>query len=160
MASKSRVLQGPESPPGGPNDDSRPCWRRVAAYIDVGLAAAGERQPLDYNRHKNTENRIPFSANLNSPDVADDGTVTFRLRAPAAKEVLLSGVAVLTALKQSWRGVPFTRDEDGARSLRVAPLQPDMHAYHLLVDGMRMADPNNTHSRVHRDAAVQRTGRA
>lgn len=45
---------------------------------------------LDYNPHKNTENLIPFSANLNLPDVADDGTVTFRLRAPAAKEVLLS----------------------------------------------------------------------
>ena len=99
---------------------------------------------LDYNPHKNTENLIPFSANLNSPDVADDGTVTFRLRAPPAKEVLLSGVAVLTALKKSGRGVPFTRGEDGVWSLKVGPLKPDMYAYHLLVDGVRMADPNNT----------------
>lgn len=90
------------------------------------------------------EDLIPFSANLNSPDVADDGTVTFRLRAPAAKEVLLSGVAVLTALKKSGRGVPFTRGEDGVWSLEVGPLKPDMYAYHLLVDGVRMADPNNT----------------
>ena len=42
---------------------------------------------LDYNPQKNTENLIPFSATLNSPDVRDDGTVTFRLKAPAAKEV-------------------------------------------------------------------------
>jgi len=40
---------------------------------------------LDYNPQKNAENLIPFSAALNSPDVRDDGTVTFRLRAPAAK---------------------------------------------------------------------------
>ena len=99
---------------------------------------------LDYNPQKNTENLIPFSANLNSPDVHDDGTVTFRLRAPAAKEVLLSGVAVLTALKKSGQGVPFTKGEDGVWSLTVGPLKPDMYAYHLLVDGVRMADPNNT----------------
>lgn len=99
---------------------------------------------LDYDPQKNKENLIPFSANLNSPDVADDGTVTFRLRAPAAKEVLLTGVAVLTALKQSGRGVPFTKGEDGVWSLKVGPLKPDMYAYHLLVDGVRMADPNNT----------------
>jgi hypothetical protein len=29
---------------------------------------------LDYNPQKNTENLIPFSATLNSPDVRDDGT--------------------------------------------------------------------------------------
>jgi hypothetical protein len=53
---------------------------------------------LDYNPQKNTENLIPFSATITSPDVQDDGTVTFRLKAPAAREVLLSGVAILTAL--------------------------------------------------------------
>ena len=58
---------------------------------------------LDYNPQKNTENLIPFSATLNSPDVRDDGTVTFRLKAPAAKEVQLSGVAILTALGKSRR---------------------------------------------------------
>jgi enterochelin esterase family protein len=58
---------------------------------------------LDYSPQKNTENLIPFSATLNSPDVRDDGTVTFRLRAPAAERVLLGGVAILTALGRSSR---------------------------------------------------------
>src|SRR5450756_991534 len=72
---------------------------------------------LDYNPQKNTENLIPFSATLNSPDVRDDGTVTFRLKAPAAKEVLLSGVAILTALGKSGQSVPFTKGADGVWTL-------------------------------------------
>lgn len=122
--------------------------RALIAIACLLLPALSQAQQtninLDYNPQKNTENLIPFSANLNSPDVHDDGTVTFRLKAPAAKEVLLSGVAVLTALKKSGQGAPFTKGEDGVWSLTVGPLKPDMYAYHLLVDGVRMADPNNT----------------
>lgn len=99
---------------------------------------------LDYNPQKNTETLIPFSASLNSPDVRDDGTVTFRLWAPAAKEVLLSGVAVLTALGKSGQSVPFTKGDDGVWTLTVGPLKPDMYVYHFLVDGVRIADANNT----------------
>lgn len=98
---------------------------------------------LDYNPQKNTENLIPFSAALNSPDVRDDGTVTFRLRAPAAKEVRLTG-AVLTALGRPGQPAPFTKGDDGIWTLTVGPLKPDMYAYHLNVDGVQMADPNNT----------------
>ena len=99
---------------------------------------------LDYNPQKNTENLVPFSARLNSPDVRDDRTVTFRLRAPAAKEVQLSGVAVLTALGAGNKPVPFTKGDDGIWTLTVGPLNPDMYQYHLVVDGVEMADPNDT----------------
>lgn len=99
---------------------------------------------LDYNPQKNTENLIPFSAALNSPDVHDDRTVTFRLKAPAAKEVRLTGVAILTALGRANQPVPFTKGDDGIWTLTVGPLRPDMYAYHLNVDGVQMADPNNT----------------
>jgi enterochelin esterase family protein len=98
---------------------------------------------LDFNPQKNTENLVPFSAPLNSPEVRDDGTVTFRLRAPAAKEVRLSG-AVLTGLGKAGQPVPFTKGEDGIWTLTIGPLKPDMYAYHLIVDGVQMADPNNT----------------
>jgi enterochelin esterase family protein len=99
---------------------------------------------LDYNPQKNTENLIPLSATLNSPDVRDDGTVTFRLRAPAAKEVLVSGVAILAALGKSGQSEPFTKDADGVWTLTVGPLKPDMYIYNFVVDGMRIADPNDT----------------
>jgi enterochelin esterase family protein len=99
---------------------------------------------LDFNPQKNTEQLIPFSAPLNSPDVHDDRTVTFRLKAPAAKDVRLAGVAILTALGTTNQPVPFAKGEDGIRTLTVGPLRPDMYAYHLQVDGVQVADPNNT----------------
>jgi enterochelin esterase-like enzyme len=78
---------------------------------------------LEHNPQKNKENLIPFSAPLNSPDVRDDRTVTFRLKAPAAKDVRLSGVAILTALGKSGQPVPFKRGEDS---------------------GVQIADPSNS----------------
>jgi enterochelin esterase-like enzyme len=99
---------------------------------------------LDYNPQKNTENLIPFSATLNSPDVRDDRTVTFRVKAPGAKEVLLSGVAVLTAIGKGNKPIPFTKGEDGTWTLTVGPLKPDMYQYHFIIDGVSVADPNNT----------------
>lgn len=109
-----------------------------------GIQAQQANVNLDYNPQKNTENLIPFSAALNSPDVRDDRTVTFRLKAPAAKEVMLSGVALLTALGAGNKPVPFQKSEDGLWTLNVGPLKPDMYQYHFLVDGVRIADPNNT----------------
>jgi len=99
---------------------------------------------LDYNPQENTEDLIPFSATHNSPEVRDDRTATFRLMAPVAKEVLLSGVAVLTALGAGNKAVPFKKGEDGMWTLTVGPLKPDMYQYHFIVDGIRIPDPNNT----------------
>ncbi len=101
---------------------------------------------LDYNPQKNTEGLIPFSASLNSPDVHDDQTVTFKLKAPEAKEVKLAGVAILTALGRGNEQVPFTKGDDGIWSLTIGPLKPDMYAYHLMVDGVQITDPNNTYA--------------
>lgn len=98
---------------------------------------------LDWRPQKNTDNLLPFTATLNSPEVRDDGTVTFRVKAPAAREVLLTG-AVLTGLGKGNKPVPFTKGDDGVWTLTVGPLAPDMYQYHLLIDGVRVADPNNT----------------
>lgn len=98
---------------------------------------------LDYNPQKNTENLTPFSAPLNSPDVRDDQTVTFRLRAPAAKEVRLTG-PVLTGLGKAGQPVVFVKGDDGVWTLTVGPLRPDMYIYTFNVDGVQMADPSNT----------------
>ena len=101
---------------------------------------------LDYNPQKNTEGLNPFSAPLNSPEVHDDQTVTFRLRAPKAQEVKLAGVALLTGLGRGNEQVPFTKGEDGIWTLTVGPLKPDMYAYHFNVDGMQITDPSNTYA--------------
>jgi enterochelin esterase-like enzyme len=118
----------------------------VAAWV-LPPAALWSQQAnvnLDYDPQRNTENLVPFSAPLNSPEVHADRTVTFRLRAPAAKEVRLAGVALLTALGRTNPPAPFTKGADGVWSLKIGPLRPDMYAYHLNVDGVQVADPNNT----------------
>src|SRR5680860_315655 len=53
---------------------------------------------LDFNPQKDTEGLIPFSAQVNSPEVHDDQTVTFRLMAPEAQKVELNPGAINTAL--------------------------------------------------------------
>ncbi|HDZ15160.1 hypothetical protein LCGC14_1160330 [marine sediment metagenome] len=99
---------------------------------------------LDYNPQKDTEGLIPFSAQVNSPEVHDDRTVTFRLKAPDARQVELNPGAINTALGKGRDPIPFTKENDSIWTLNIGPLPPDMYAYHLRVDGVQMADPNNT----------------
>jgi len=99
---------------------------------------------LDYNPQKNTENLIPFSAPLNSPDVREDGTVTFRLKAPEAKDVRLTGVSILTALGKLGQTIPFIKGNDSIWTLTVGPIKPDIYIYYFNVDGVQIADPSNT----------------
>jgi enterochelin esterase family protein len=120
-------------------------WLAVILAIVPGILIQGQQANvnLDYNPQKDTEGLIPFSAPLNSPEVRDDHTVIFRLKAPEAKEVKLTG-AVLTALGKGREGVPFTKGADGIWTLTIGPIEPDMYAYHFLVDGIQMTDPSNT----------------
>jgi enterochelin esterase-like enzyme len=99
---------------------------------------------LEHNPQKNKENLIPFSAPLNSPDVRDDRTVVFRLKAPMAKDVRLTGVAILTALGKSGQPIPFRKIDDSIWELKIGPLNPDMYIYYFNVDGVQIADPSNS----------------
>ena len=101
---------------------------------------------LDYYPQKDTEGLIPFSAPLNSPEVHDDRTVTFRLRAPEAKRVVLPTGAIHTALDLGREPIPFVKGEDGIWTLTIGPLIPDMYAYHFHVDGVQICDPSNTYA--------------
>ena len=102
---------------------------------------------LDWNPHKNTEKLTPFSAAVNSPEVHDDRTVTFRVRAPEAREVRLESVPLFTALgKQRGDIIVLIKGDEGVWSVTVGPVRPDMYAYHFRIDGAKVADPNNTYA--------------
>lgn len=72
-----------------------------------------------------------------SPEIAKDSSVTFRLWAPKASTVELSG---------NWMGarppVPFTKGDDGVWTVTIAPLEPNIYAYGFMVDGIRTPDPS------------------
>lgn len=69
-----------------------------------------------------------------SPAVAD-GRVTFRLRAPEAGAVTVSG--------DFGPDVALARGADGVWSATVGPLAPEVYVYFFTVDGVRTTDPAN-----------------
>jgi len=72
---------------------------------------------------------------LISPDVQPDNRVTFRLRAPNAKEVLFA--------REGTEPVPMQKDEQGVWSITTNPLEPDLYGYSFVADGVRLIDPSN-----------------
>jgi len=76
---------------------------------------------------------------VRSPEVASDGAVTFRLRAPDAREVYVRGITP--------QPIPLKRDEQGVWSVTTTPLKPDLYSYSFLVDGLTIADPSNRRTR-------------
>lgn len=70
-----------------------------------------------------------------SPEVHPDRRVTFRFRAPTAKEVILS--------REGAQRVPMTRSDNGLWTLTTDPLDPDYYGYSFVTDGVNMMDPNN-----------------
>lgn len=72
---------------------------------------------------------------VRSPEVAKDGRVTFRLRAPNAKQVTVVRAGVPPAAMQE--------DDQGVWSLTTDPLPPDIYPYTFNVDGTTLADPSN-----------------
>jgi enterochelin esterase family protein len=71
-----------------------------------------------------------------SPEIHADRRVTFRLRAPRATSVTITG--------QFQKGpAVLTKDESGLWSVTVGPVAPDIYEYSFNVDGLAMIDPAN-----------------
>jgi len=100
--------------------------RGGAALVLAGLAAAAGAQPA----------RGP---EIRSPEVSAERVVHFRILAPEADAVLLSG----TDLPDNPRGLPMAKGEDGVWSLSIGPVEPGSYRYHFSVDGVRVLDPVN-----------------
>ena len=76
---------------------------------------------------------------VTSPQVNADRTVTFRVRAPKAQEVTLTG---------DWMpgragAAALSKDERGTWAVTVGPLEPGVAIYNFNVDGLAIADPVN-----------------
>ena len=74
---------------------------------------------------------------ITSPEIKDDHTVTFRLRAPDATEVTVNG---------DWpegRGVKMVKDNEGVWSGTVGPLTAELWGYTFSVNGVTTLDPGN-----------------
>jgi enterochelin esterase family protein len=102
--------------------------RGVATLI---VESAGDR-----NKPVAAASPGPRPAPFASPEVHPDRKVTFRLQAPGAAKVELSG--------QFLRGAqPMEKDAAGVWNLTVGPVEPNLYPYHFVVDGVAVADPSN-----------------
>ncbi len=71
---------------------------------------------------------------IKSPEIAADGKVTVRLRAPNAKDVAVTGLGQRLVLTKNDQGI-WTATSD--------TLKPDVYMYQFNVDGMTANDPSN-----------------
>jgi enterochelin esterase-like enzyme len=75
---------------------------------------------------------------VRSPEIAPDGSVTFRLRAPEAAAVQVTG----EFMKGS---KALQKDTTGLWMLMVGPLEPEIYHYNFVIDGVKTIDPGNPH---------------
>ena len=87
-----------------------------------------------------------------SPEVNPDNTVTFRLRAPKAVSVQLTGDFLPTQKIETPQGsydipgvVNLTEGKDGVWAYTSEVLAPELYSYSFVVDGLRMMDPSNVY---------------
>ena len=75
---------------------------------------------------------------VNSPEIARDGAVTFKVKAAGADSVrLIIDTRVDTLMK---------RTGNDAWSITLRDLEPDLYMYYYMVDGMKVLDNENAHT--------------
>lgn len=102
----------------------------IFALLALGAAAWAQAPP---------QTRPPsprFAPVVHSPEVDADGRVTFRYRAPNAKEVIV--------LRDGGEPLPMKMDDKGVWTATTDPLAPDFYPYSFLVDGTATPDPSNS----------------
>jgi enterochelin esterase-like enzyme len=77
-----------------------------------------------------------------SPEIASDRTVTFRIYAPKAIEVLVTG----DWMTRTDKPIPLSKREDGVWVGTAGPLEPNVYFYGFNVDGVRTVDPANSNT--------------
>ncbi|HEX4646560.1 MAG TPA: alpha/beta hydrolase-fold protein, partial [Verrucomicrobiae bacterium] len=107
--------------------------KRLLVAIALALICAA----IPANAQTNPPPRRAGPPPIVSPEVHADRTVTFRVRAPNATNVTVSG---------EWPGgsKPMARDEQGVWSVTVEPLEPGIYGYSFSVDGYQTIDRANS----------------
>lgn len=89
---------------------------------------------------------------IKSPEIKSDNSVTFRIKAPQADTVYITGDFLPTVKMDTPYGVfdgpgkaLLTKGEDGIWTYTSEPLKSDLYSYSFIVDGLKTTDPNNVY---------------
>jgi enterochelin esterase-like enzyme len=110
-------------------------WGLVGTLLLAGSALAQAPAPAERPRMP----QMPQGPRVTSPEVAADGRVTFRILAPKAEAVRLSG----TDIPDNVQGTPLTKGAEGVWEGTLGPLPPGAYRYNFNVDGVSVIDPRN-----------------
>lgn len=88
-----------------------------------------------------------------SPDVTPDGSVTFRINAPQASKIEITGTMMPQQEVTTPQGMTFKvagkadmlKDENGVWTYTVPTLAPELYTYNIIVDGVTVNDPSNVY---------------
>jgi enterochelin esterase family protein len=91
------------------------------------------------------------AGDITSPEIKADNTATFKIFAPEAQKIEITGDFLPTQKQQTPMGefdapgkVLLTKDDKGVWTYTTpAPLAPELYSYSFLVDGVTVCDPNN-----------------
>ena len=88
--------------------------------------------------------------NIKSPEINDNNSVVFRVMAPHAETVKVTGDFLPTEKMNTQWGefdVPgkalLIKDENGLWSFTTEVLQPELYSYSIIIDDFKTTDPNN-----------------
>lgn len=110
--------------------------KRIFFILTICLISTGllAQQNLDFSP----------KAEIVSPQVNKDNTVTFRFFAPNAQSVKLQGDWMPS---EGWvtKLQDMQKDENGLWSFTTQVLPSDLYSYTFIVDGLKVIDPNNVY---------------
>lgn len=105
--------------------------KSLALFLLLGIATKVQAQEISAMQ----------APQVVSPEVASDGSVTFRVFSPKANEVALNG---------SWMGfretLPLAKADNGVWSVSIKPLPSSMYHYNFFIDGVAAIDVTNPHA--------------
>src|SRR5258708_161369 len=109
----------------------------IATMILLAVAIPRAQTPPTQKPQPQATARQTPPAPVVSPEVHADHRVTFRLRAPNAKEVNVQ-------IEGASKPLAMQKDDKGVWSCTTDPLAPDYYGYAFIVDGVAMFDPSNS----------------
>ncbi|MVM32836.1 esterase [Spirosoma sp. HMF4905] len=101
-------------------------------------------------RSMNAQQALTREPQLISPEIHKDKSVTFRLNAPKASTVTITG-GWMNSVGVTRPSAEMKRGEDGIWTYTTDVLSPEFYSYSYVVDGMKTVDPANAY--VIRDVA-------
>lgn len=107
----------------------------------------------------NAQQALFGGAQVVSPEINPDKSVTFRLNAPNATSVQVTGDFLPTQPIETPMGkwdapgtADLTKNAQGVWEYTTSPLAPELYSYAFVVDGLRTMDPSNVY--MNRDVAT------